>query len=527
MKPIKTIALMGLMVALLYQPAVGQTAAEIKQSLLKEKGLFRHFEFNNTGNSRINVYLLSLLMHYNMPEILADTWDINNAEVRRMHQDNNYFFEKYKSRIDQFFPDEQQPVFRSFHFDGQNGFDPEAVAISCRDYQIVVFRGTDKVLTAKPFEDNAEFIVTDLQARLISTPFFAGRVHQGFNTSLQLIYSDVERFLLDNGGRNKKLWITGHSLGSGLASLFAVRLDRTSALKPHCVYAYAAPAVGDVTFVNDLNNRFLANNTTRFQRFDFIDDPVTKVPFNAMGYRKAGIRNYYSKESGSNYFFRRAEDANDNINGFYCLHHTNWYARAAYFELRDNNPSLADQLPNPPSRPSFLCSDIDFSIVTGGGAVPNMFGIREDVEEGTYYIINARTNQYLEADQENAHLDGTHIQTANFVNNANRFKWRVQKVGGPVGGYTIQALYRNKFVDADDPNVSQNNCKVQLWERKLPIIPDRRNQEWGFALNNDGSYFISNVKDNNMRIYIRESDVTRSTGLPKLINRNNNVSDRN
>ena len=50
-----------------------------------------------------------------------------------------------------------------------------------------------------------------------------GRVHMGFKLELRKLWPDIEALLQRN--KQKKLWITGHSLGGAMATLCASRLE--------------------------------------------------------------------------------------------------------------------------------------------------------------------------------------------------------------------------------------------------------------------------------------------------------------
>ena len=485
----------------------------------REIKCFDNFDYDNSGNSKVNAYLLSMIMHFMYPSALAPSgFDEDAPDVRRLHNSAN-FEVAFRERVQHFFPENTE--FKFINRNPQNGLDPEAMVISTDNYIIVAFRGTDRVYSNNQWiYDYAEFPVSNFSFALINTPEFSGKIHQGYYTSLFLIATELENYLRLKGGENKKLWITGHSLGSGQAQLFTTHLERNSDLKPFCTYAFAAPHVGDVTYVNDVNNRFRAS--TKLQRFDFMDDPVTKVPFEFLGYRKAGVRNKYTKEQGSaNYFFNTAEDRTDNINPFFCMHHTHWYSRAAFFELQDGNPQLAAKCPLPPEKPDFVCNETDYQLVNGNGVIPNFFGISEDIEPGEYFIVNAQSGKYLDASGSNAHINGTPIQIWDIGESKTNNIWKLERVPSVVGGYTIQAKFKGKFIDADDWNVSNTNCKVQLWDRKPAIAGDRRNQEWSISRNSDGTYFIANVKDNTMFLHLPSSGA-RTNGTKVVLNKKQN-----
>ena len=108
---------------------------------------------------------------------------------------------------------------------------------------VVAFRGT--VLTSY------RNLLTDAWAR--KGPISHGspvKAHLGFVSALDLVYSDVLKFLKKNS-TGKKLYITGHSLGGALASLLGYRLAQDSKLDFSPIqYVYGCPPVAEPAFAH-------------------------------------------------------------------------------------------------------------------------------------------------------------------------------------------------------------------------------------------------------------------------------------
>lgn len=194
------------------------------------------------------------------------------------------------------------------------------------------------------------------------------------------------------GGGQKKVWITGHSLGAAHAQLYGAYLS-ASGISPQGVYAIAAPHVGDSTFVTQLNAMF---PNQRLQRFDFAHDPVTKVPpvaplpqpnGSSITYARAGTRVYYddlasaqfgAPERGPDEAARMASLLLAPIPltrmfaaGDFCFHYPHWHLRTAYNQL---DQVTASRVPSPLHTPvvrgdvySGLCGPIQ---VARGNASP-------------------------------------------------------------------------------------------------------------------------------------------------------------
>ncbi|XP_073388688.1 triacylglycerol lipase OBL1 [Physcomitrium patens] len=93
-----------------------------------------------------------------------------------------------------------------------------------------------------------------------------------------------------------KLFITGHSLGGALASLYATMLHYTGqteiASKIGAVYTFGQPRVGDQDFVNYANSKLKG----KFFRVVYCNDVVPRVPFDdiVMAYKHIGDCNYFN-----------------------------------------------------------------------------------------------------------------------------------------------------------------------------------------------------------------------------------------
>ena len=122
--------------------------------------------------------------------------------------------------------------------------------IASNDTSVVVaFRGT--VVTSY------RNILTD--AWLSKSPILPGsniQAHSGFVSALELVYSDVVKFL-ETYPQGKKLYITGHSLGGALASLLGYRLAHDNVYDSSPIqYVYGCPPVGEPPFAESFNADF-------------------------------------------------------------------------------------------------------------------------------------------------------------------------------------------------------------------------------------------------------------------------------
>ena len=133
-------------------------------------------------------------------------------------------------------------------------------------FAIVAFRGSEIWKKEGKFDLNrvmADF-KADFDIRLADWPP-GGKVHQGFMAALAEVWSDLLPYITQLDGKGCKLWVTGHSLGASLATLFASRYGNVQG-----VYTFGSPRVG--------NDAFKENLDANIYRVVNKDDIVARVP---------------------------------------------------------------------------------------------------------------------------------------------------------------------------------------------------------------------------------------------------------
>ena len=152
-----------------------------------------------------------------------------------------------------------------------------------RDNIIVCFRGTQA--------DDLHDWVVDLDFDLIEGPL-GGRVHAGFYDALSCVW-----YLLDKEVRRlqteqpRKLWVTGHSLGAGLATLAVARWREQN--RPVAgLYTFGQPRTGDRVFARNFDFAF------RPHAFRIVNhlDVVTRTPPRSLGYHHTGTFVYFNED---------------------------------------------------------------------------------------------------------------------------------------------------------------------------------------------------------------------------------------
>ena len=133
-------------------------------------------------------------------------------------------------------------------------------------FAIAAFRGSEARL--REGDTDPRHIIADWMTDLDFLPETwdqGGMVHRGFKKALQDVWPDLEDYMSNLQNKNRKIWMTGHSLGAALATLAADRYGNVQGL-----YTYGSPRVGDQDFKEDFN--------VNAYRFVNNSDIVTKVP---------------------------------------------------------------------------------------------------------------------------------------------------------------------------------------------------------------------------------------------------------
>ncbi|RYY70750.1 MAG: hypothetical protein EOO13_05510 [Chitinophagaceae bacterium] len=170
-------------------------------------------------------------------------------------------------------------------------------------------------------------------------------------------------------------------------------------------------------------------------------------------------------------------------------------------------------------------------------APPNAFGNSTDVEEGTYYIKCASGGKYLDVQGSCVNNNGCKVMLNDRDDTPDNNKFRIRKVEGIIGGYTIQCVAGYKYLDGNSspvdpptslvdfsfdltPKLFVNGCRMQVWERGNPMLP-RTNQEWSIEKIANGNYVIKNLLSGKV-IDAVNGEVTSNGGTVQLWNKVNN-----
>lgn len=133
-------------------------------------------------------------------------------------------------------------------------------------FAIVAFRGSE--IWRKREEFDLKEVIADLKTDIdiwLTDWQQGGKVHRGFKEALEEVWPDLLPYVRKLYQKGCKIWITGHSLGGALATLFASRFNNTQG-----VYTFGSPRVG--------NEVFKKNFEVKIYRIVNNDDIVPRVP---------------------------------------------------------------------------------------------------------------------------------------------------------------------------------------------------------------------------------------------------------
>lgn len=196
--------------------------------------------------------------------------------------------------------------YKSDYYDVEGA---QCYVLEHKDHIIVAFRGTEP----KQFSD----IKADLSI-LKTWHKGEGKVHRGFMIEVWKLADLISPRVFDT---KKQVYITGHSLGGGMATLFSTLCRPQS---PPKVYTYGSPRAGDRTYsaaYPHLHTRVQNNN-----------DMVTTVPPSLFMFKHCG-QNVYINHYGHVRKLTAWQKIKDQWRG----HMASWKKREFFDGLRDHS----------------------------------------------------------------------------------------------------------------------------------------------------------------------------------------------
>ena len=131
------------------------------------------------------------------------------------------------------------------------------------DIVVVAFRGTNSNQLRDWLAD------ADIASKAVDH----GRVHSGFYDATQSLREPIFAAVKAHGGDNKRVWITGHSLGGAMALVLALDCISDGGIKPAGIVTFGQPLVVDGELAQFLNDQLKG----KYLRFVHGGDIVPRV----------------------------------------------------------------------------------------------------------------------------------------------------------------------------------------------------------------------------------------------------------
>jgi hypothetical protein len=145
---------------------------------------------------------------------------------------------------------------------------------------VITFRGTEV--------EHMGDVVTDMTSMKVETDVtnLPGRLHRGFFEGVEsvapLLFARIRAL-----PPSSRIYVTGHSLGGALATVFTAELLREyGSTQNVSLYTFGSPRVGDAAFASSFEAK-VAEAKASATRFHYERDPVVRVPF--INYEHAGL----------------------------------------------------------------------------------------------------------------------------------------------------------------------------------------------------------------------------------------------
>jgi pimeloyl-ACP methyl ester carboxylesterase len=481
----------------------------------------RSFEPGAADLSLVNAYWLAWLSAMIYPQNLAPlVRGVSEATLQRS-----------PARFESAFAQVTEPSlgataqYRFFSRTSRELYNPEAMVITTPTVVLVVFRGTDKLVTATDgllgalVGELGEWIVTDanvLPLRAVGDGL-AGRAHKGIKESLDVVRSDLRAHVV---AQRKPVWVAGHSLGAAHAQLMAGTLA-AAGVKVEGLYLFNGPHPGDADFAAALDARL---GKARIQRFEYLDDPIAllppqtsvsvllggprlRVPSPLGGFGRAGLRNVFRRLDGGGALLRgapeRQEGELDRKNlgrsGIFsplaiCYHNPHWIVAGLHRQIpkaaRGSLPAPLSLEALPGCTPTAAQTGRTGKVIeqqlvedAAEAAGEALAAVRYELESlfanldghaitpGTYRLRCLQGGRYLEVKPDCVQENGCGLQLGGEGRGNTRQRFQVLREGP---SYRIKAATNGRSLDLD-----RASNRLQLWDGN-PVGGLNANQKWLF-----------------------------------------------
>lgn len=182
---------------------------------------------------------------------------------------------------------------------------------------VIAFRGTEIHLTKD--------VLTDIDLVPVDIEIGKARVHRGFWKAWSSVKVAVEE-VVDIFGKNRDVWVAGHSLGGALATLCAFEISQKKRVR---LVTFGSPRVGNGEFALEFCTRISENNVVRVTTRG---DAVPCVPFSGGAFDYQHVSGAFVLEHGNVAFEEAAEDRARDADGLLADGGVRQHLEAAYFD---------------------------------------------------------------------------------------------------------------------------------------------------------------------------------------------------
>lgn len=195
---------------------------------------FRYFNTNSVQQNDTIAYLLMDCNYYIFPDLIG---------VKK-YKDDSAFQAMFSNKYSEY-------GMQQFSFIDNHNTSTNLIVMSNSHTIIVIFRGSE---TKGGFKNTKkDWLRTDAKCKMYKVDAFNNSyVHKGFWNSYTSIEDTLVKTLYQHQHKNKKIFITGHSLGGALSILAVANLYQYD-IKPFGVYTFANPRVGTTYFADFYN----------------------------------------------------------------------------------------------------------------------------------------------------------------------------------------------------------------------------------------------------------------------------------
>ncbi|NMP30876.1 lipase family protein [Thalassotalea sp. M1531] len=171
--------------------------------------------------------------------------------------------------------------------------DTQCFVMSNQEHIVVSFRGSHSV----------KDWLANFQAVREPGPLSETLAHEGFQDALFPAIIKLTNTIDAFEHQNKKVWLTGHSLGGALSSLYAAMLCENG-YEVFGLYSFASPRPGDERFANELNAQIAGPHYRVVNDGDIVPH-VPPEPFFSHAGQRHLLEDEYGDHSDESWFTQR------------------------------------------------------------------------------------------------------------------------------------------------------------------------------------------------------------------------------